>query len=505
MRKLELSLTQPNLVALTLTDYICRKIILLRAKDPEAQADGPRRTLFSSGKTIHSLPNEVIRLIFEATHALCWLDDGALMPEVSEVSRLWRAIAYSTPSLWAVIHVDWQSERSRNNLVRSLELSRVSPLDVFCSSSHHYLEERQEIEEDLQQIQDVLQAVALNCSRIRTLGIRIETVAQRNVIIKTFRHHHLRLLEYFHLQIAYIRSQYHPVDPEYAPEPIFLGGAPALGGVRLEGCSLEHCQVPTQAITDLTLDQRQFGLELGYDALVEMLKDACLLSSLTVFGGRRSLAHNHPGQPEVAHDHVKTLHVHSSALALARLMATPALETLHIDLPPRAELCKFIDSLTEAATPRYPSLSTLYLDHTSFPGAAVCKNFIQYLPTVVSLTIRHDSFHKDVPRILDVLAQTPNGWPHLETLTVFALQKRTLVDLLRSRMAGETRSPFRKLTVAAGFAQIVKNDYPDVARWIEASGIKLAGCRGLPFRRDRHWPKFARSWEDGCRDCTFSV
>ena len=129
--------------------------------------------------------------------------------------------------------------------------------------------------------------------------------------------------------------------------------------------------------------------------------------------------------------------------------------------------------------------------------------FIQYLPTVVHLTVRYNSFHKDAPQVLDVLAQTPNGWPHLEALTVFGLPKRTLVDLLRSHVAGETRLPSRKLIVAAGYARIVKNDYPAAARWIEDSGFKLSGRRGLPFRRDRHWSKYARSWDDGCGDYAF--
>ena len=223
-------------------------------------------------------------------------------------------------------------------------------------------------------MREVLHIIAVQCSRIRFLDIHIETDAQRKIIIETFRHHHPRLLKHFRLHIAYIESQDNGVHQEYEPGSISLGGAPGLRSVQLEGCGLKYCQVPLQAVTDLTLNSQQFGMKLGYNALVEVLKGAPLLSSLAVVGGRGPLTYTYPGQPEFVYDHLKHLHSHSSALALASCITTPALETLHIDLVSEEDLRAFIESLSEATAARYPALSTLYLDHIRFPDAEACSS-----------------------------------------------------------------------------------------------------------------------------------
>jgi hypothetical protein len=78
-----------------------------------------------------SLPNEILSEVFKAGPSTPWDCLNHAM-SVSQVTRRWRGVAISTPSIWAAIHIGLFSMRNWLKLMEVfLERSRETPLDII--------------------------------------------------------------------------------------------------------------------------------------------------------------------------------------------------------------------------------------------------------------------------------------------------------------------------------------------------------------------------------------
>lgn len=498
VRELEASLSLHRLKILNLPEDASRSDMLTRVKAIETHIYGLRQTLYPPVLTasIHSLPNELLRYIFEVAHAQHCPDGVTLAAKLSSVCRIWRAIMLSTPALWSAIEMDWDDETSRKQMRLGFKLSKSTPVDLVCSFGYADEGEHEETDEDRARIETVLHGITTHCARIKSLQIYIQTDGQRESVGEAFRDLHMPLLERFHLQLTYIPSRDDIMIPDYEPATIFEGGAPLLRSVTLEGCGFIYCETPLTTVTTLVIEDPNFWMELDYETLAEIMNSATALESLTIVGEMSPLSARFSG-PDILHPTLKHLRVDRWTFLVANCIVAPALDSLHIHSASVQPFAEFIRLVTESPTPRYPALLTLNLGDVVFHDVEKWKALIRSTPTVLHLHTRVDDEEKSLG-ILDIVAGTPDAWPQLESVTAPGMHKHTLVHLVRSRMQQEMRGPFRRLVVKEGFARAVRRDYPAVASWIGECGVEMVGRRGTTsWGHNREWTSFMHSWEDG--------
>lgn len=505
-----LSVSEHRLRALELPEEAGRDAILRRADNIEAQVDALRRALYPSTATIHLLPTEIIRYIFEEIHNN--QDDNHGVDgtvALSAVCRLWRAVTLSMPSLWSNIRValPWKSKTPKGHLALALERSKETPIDLVCRFTIWSAESQDESEQGLLTMQRLLNKIMPHHGRIRSLDISISTDRQRELLVKNFNKICVPRLERFCLTLHDLLRGLDDDEPEYTYGSLFNGGAPSLQSVELRGCGFLYCKTPLQSrITKLVIDNPDYYMDMiDNETFNTILEQAPSLSSLELVGERTPLALHPPADDqEVICTRIKHLCLDDETLVVTRCIAAPELESLHIKSVRGHDLHDFIQFLLEPISPRYPSLTTLNLDWATFTDIEQCQTLIHCTPSVKHLQTREEPSQRVT--LLESVAQTPGAWPLLETLTTPGILKNTLLNFVCSRVQGEARTTFQTLLFKQGFLQTIRRDYPAVCSWIEGRGVEMIGQSVEPHYESRSdWSSYMRHWEDGSAESIFGT
>jgi len=371
---------------------------------------------------VASIPNEILGAIFEAGTYLLPRSYPDLQFEilVSQVTRHWRNVAMSTPSLWSqivMIKEPYNLEMVEAYLTRS---GSLPPLDIWLK-----------LTVGSPPTDSILRSIIPHVGRWRRVWLHC--IRPRRHLLSMFRSSTFPLLE--SIQIIFDDDQTEELDDYYEGAPgdtnrMLNDGAPLLKTVQIKGMSLHRCMLPLSAVTTLHIHRA--------------LSRPTLVTMLAIFGNLRSLAHlvlygrvvRDPGlisssTSTILFPVLSSLHIISSSNQLACLpmlgiISAPLLECLSLEDASDEDI-KTLMQTTRWSTnpPRYPSLSSLTLSFivhlqpctwrlieqsfTTVTHLAVLDIMATELSNVLLQTVGVDSnssLHTDIP------------WPRLQMLSL---------------------------------------------------------------------------------------
>ena len=337
---------------------------------------------------VGSLPNEILVAIFEARPSKFEDREGYAMG-ISQVSRLWRSIALSTPSLWNSIRVDFlfAGEGQLSMLDLFIERSRKSPLDIVISL------ERDEDDHNWHEFWEQTEKIFPLVSRWRTLLILGQI---RNDVFGAL--HDLDRSKAPMLELFEVRIE-SPIEAQTAfdePLLLFQGGAPRLAQIEIHEISIAACQPPLSSITSLRLHHPPHPYNIAqYRGILVAANN---LSDLQLFGNiinaRELYAVATSRTALIRIPSLRSLVISPSwstgPFTLYSLLAsldTPALEylTLHC-CPWQNHVSEFQEIFRNYGPPRYPLLRALTLRYADF-SQPVAIWFTSMLPSITCISL----------------------------------------------------------------------------------------------------------------------
>ncbi|KAF7982154.1 hypothetical protein HWV62_29909 [Athelia sp. TMB] len=270
---------------------------------------------------IDTLPNELLAHIFTVGTALSPKEpilsqshlDFALL--VCTVSRLWRAIAFSSPPLWSRL-VFTGSQRAQECCTKVLlPRSGSHPLDIVINCS-------------AQEVRRVLDMVLPHSQRWRELSISAWDDEQDfQHVLKPLRDISVPLLQHVEIKCEEDDGFHGFRTPHHA---CFVLGAPALHSVRLRGLCM-GCGPSLTNLNTLRLDSKTIALEQEQLETAISASPAlrCLQLRLQSFTPSRSSAIKIPSLRELSLN-LRGCHHSKHLLWLFATIFAPALECLEL-------------------------------------------------------------------------------------------------------------------------------------------------------------------------------
>jgi hypothetical protein len=365
-------------------------------------------------------------------------DDIPDVVVVSQVTRYWRNVALSTPSLWDTIRIN-ASHRSMDLPIAFLTRSKPSTLDITLA------------------FPEVLPLTGLKVvsilipyfGHIRRLAIESDdnehVVQQLLDSLSDFPALSLRKLE-----ISLELGNRQDASLWSGKTLIFANGAPLLSSIELRGISLACCNPPLDAITHLSLDSDADGTMLmPYGYFCSALTACTSLSWLELRGRLFTFTSTDsvrqieiPSLTSFAVGYPIHYRQDHYIRSIFETISAPALRTLSLNYMYRLTLqvvVEFIQSRT-----LYPKLQHLRLEEPAVER--MTTSFIRATPSITQLTLMYVG---GIPRKMAALApllglkqqlvsQTDIvdiPWPRLQTLTIYVFDEVFIRDLITTRIA----------------------------------------------------------------------
>lgn len=423
---------------------------------------------------ISSLPNEILRIIFEAGEAMS-LDTADSEPRfemvVSHVCSRFRAISLQTPILWTIIEASpiQPTEIIETYLLRS----KACPLDIRLDFYGDPEDEYSDGEEG-SNLQSVLSLLLPHSDRWKRVFIQSAHMTTFHIIARHLRSLAVPSLEHYSVSIADGCSD----DVEYFA-PVFSGGSPLLSILRLGGGSL-HCSWPSFAsVTTIHLHDVVEGQTITYRQFVDMIAAAPLLKSLSIYRGVVGWPGVNP--KPVTLPHLEFLRLHGPNRWFSELFLTikaPLLKSLSLTNIRASELERFFDTAS-AMTPNtliFPDLESLTIRAINFLDDEYVK-ISRFFPNITTLEL-YSSFLGNSSSQVSAWPTPP--WPDLQILRLRGnfLEKEVL-DMTAARAS--VGHPIQKLC----FDQGVLNSgggklSPEGLEWLR-SHLEVEGIRAPPL------------------------
>lgn len=491
-----------------MTDGHIRDDLLRRTRDLKLRLHDLRRMFEpSQSSAIHQLPNELLLLVFEAMQPALSVQSHTLreaqytQAALTAVSRRWRALMLSTPSLWSIVYAGAGSEALLRRAMLYFARSKECLLDIVVELGlPRSCEDPPEDKTDLARMCTILVPVLRTSVRWRSLRVEAGTDLQRRVATTALENVHAPALVDFTLWLGHIPPDDEEIDHNFVPALAFGGGAPALRTVCMQGCNWPWCALPSVGLTSLRLEVNNFDMEMDYEDLRSLLTSAPMLAEFSLLGERTtvSLVDSDFAQPPITLLSLQQLHLDYESLRVCQLFCTPVLHTLaaaYVDTPALLDFLAFV--ARGPATP-YPALRTLRICPAWFPPDGACDALGTRMPAVQHLTLDG----RLCPAVLAAAAAAPDTWPALATIATHALDKPTLKALVRAR-GSAAGGALRAFALDPVFVRALELDYPDVLAWACAQGVDV--CRGSEKYYDRDWRDDLQSWEDGSEESVYGM
>jgi hypothetical protein len=412
---------------------------------------------------VSSLPNEILGEIFRYMKDSYNDDNIPDIVVVSHVTRHWRNVALSNPSLWDTIRLD-ASDPSMDLPIAFLTRSKPCTLDITLGFPD---------DAPMSSLR-MLSVLIPHFGHIRRLVIQSgdnEHIVEQ--IVKSLVKFHVPSLERLEISLELGDSQDSALWRERSL--IFSSGAPLLSSVALDGISLQCCQPPLAAITHLSLDSDgDATILMPYDYFCDALSACSSLISLELQGRLFAFTLNNTairieipslvcfavGYPI----HYRQDHYIRS---IFETISAPALQTLNLNYMHRQTLQVAVDFIQSRQL--YPMLEHLRLEEPAVE--CITADFIRATASVTHLTLIYVG---GIPRKMAALAPllrhkhppaTPADalWPRLHTLSVYVFDEVFLRDLITTRIA--VGAPLLTLRIESGTYDTLR---PDQIAWCQA-------------------------------------
>lgn len=268
-----------------------------------------------SASPLDSIPNELLSLIFEHGYFEAEQTDDIFKSYTARVSRRWRNVTLSTPSLWSVLQLSAGNIGQRLiSLPIYLERSMDHPLDIRLNCFW-----TQETNEHLMGL------LMPHSKRWRSLSI----IAHNTDIFGHIQNTPVPLLR--SLKISYFAP-----ERELTMFSLFCGNLPNLTNLCLRNVSFRQMSVPIHTLT--TLEIRGYGTWPDYASLSQMLAESTSLTRLVIHVKPGSVLSdvNRRDQPPILLPALRSFEVLTSEWLtheirdLVRLFVCPIIETLTI-------------------------------------------------------------------------------------------------------------------------------------------------------------------------------
>jgi len=411
---------------------------------------------------ISSLPNEILGEIFRYMKDSYRVDNIPDVVVVSHVTRRWRNVAISNPSLWDTIRVN-ASYPSMDLPIAFIIRSRPYTLDITLA-----------VPDDAPMASlSMVSTLVPHFGHIRRLAIEADdnehVVRQLVESLVDFRAPSLERLE-ISLELGNSQDSFLWGEGVH----IFPSCAPLLSSVALKGISLQCCKPPLGAITHLSLDSDGDGTMLmPYDYFCDALS-AC--SSLIWLELRGRLFAFTPSNTAIRIE-IPSLICFAVGYpiyyrqdyyirSIFETISAPALRTLSLNYMYRRTLQVAVDFVQSHQL--YPMLEHLRLEEPAVE--CITADFIRATASVTHLTLVYvggipRKMAPLAPLLLHKYSPTPADalWPRLHTLTVFVFDGAFIRDLITIRIA--IGAPLVTLRIESGSYDALR---PEQIEWCRA-------------------------------------
>jgi hypothetical protein len=379
------------------------------------------------------LPNEILGDIFRCLKGSCGVHGIPCVVVVSHVTRHWRHVALSNPSLWDTIYMN-TAHTSLDLPITFLTRSKPCKLDVMLT-----------VPEDA--VMSGLHMIPIlfpHICHIRRLTIQSnenEHIVQQ--LIESLIDFQVPSLE--HLEIDMRLENNQDAFLWRDPKCIFTGCAPLLSSIVLNGIGLQCCTPPLGGITRLLLDSDGDGaLLMTYDYFCNTISACRCLTWLELRGRLHAFGQDESARrieiPSLVYFAIGYPIHYRRDIYIRRTIETisaPGLRTLSLNAMYRQTLQMVFNFIQSHML--YPMLQHLRLEEAT----CITTDFIRATPSITHLTLMHLA---PIPRkmaplrhLLDYehqsVSQTDILWPRLQSLTVCVFEEALIRDLITTRTA----------------------------------------------------------------------
>lgn len=310
----------------------------------------------SSSNILHTLPNELLTLIFEAGSALTEpqlcehkspyvsITVKKLPPFISavmQVCRRWRQVAMHTPSLWTTLHIS-RSKKAVDKLPNikdfrnplswvneHLARSQALPLDISLDCRHL-------------STKTIFAQLTPESHRWRSLRITITSVQELPTALVALKKVAAPILET--LEIASLK--YHDSISPTVSSFFRNGLAPRLAHVRLNRVNLSWLAFPLKDLTTLEL---RFVVWPTFPLLADMLADSPNLQHLLLhIDNTAAKLLERQSRPSISIPSLKSLEIRlfsqgqPTICPFLQIFSTPALESLTMRDVTSSDWCRIL-------------------------------------------------------------------------------------------------------------------------------------------------------------------
>ncbi|KAJ7184468.1 hypothetical protein C8R46DRAFT_1064144 [Mycena filopes] len=374
---------------------------------------------------IAAVPNEVLAKIFEFGRDLNTPGGQHFEVIVSHVVSVWREAAITTPALWNILEVC--PSKSSQMLLTYVARAKACPLELqFNFTQEVWVPD-----------QFVWDAIIPTVDQWRSLVI--STGPDESALYATLAHLEplcAPLLE--EISITHGDSSgtlsvvsRHPVFPN-SPSS-FLGGAPLLRILRLEGTSLSSYWPPLTNISTLDLHHLRRSMRLSWNRFRDLLVSSAQLSNLSIFG---DVVVGKPASNfEITLPHLRSLRIRGTtplgnrASDILLTILAPNLASLTLSDMVYTDLDPFLDG-----NQLFQSLTSLTLYWPNFLRTTYIRLF-ETMPSVSHLTLMHRQPEEFLALLRDPLSSAVCLCPHLQDFALYPGNPREgyLEDMIRNR------------------------------------------------------------------------
>ncbi|KAI0266549.1 hypothetical protein BC834DRAFT_924021 [Gloeopeniophorella convolvens] len=418
--------------------------------------------LLARNALINRIPPELLSRVFE----LGIYESNDLLPTLSLVSRHWRQLALTTPSIWSYIRLDnsWGYSR-HNSFLRKLKvhLQRSQDCKFLLDIDCRYLDIANELSQIMTELEPHLQ---------RCFSFRMSVPDwQCMEIVRNTSHKLGPALEDLYLRLDPSESE------EQAPFVLLSQPCPRLSSITLEHAPLIciRTKLPSLRCLNLIREQRYTTTRIGLsfkeflDVLnaTPTLEELRMQSALFLLDGSDFVFHSSPAPPVFPNLKVLSFHyVESNNLALFLESGHfPALRRLSVQMDgPSEENTQWLVRVSMGSATRFPALRQLDLRSCNIDGVGLVPfvRALHQLPQLTALGLSSPPSSVLGPRLFEVLASSPENietggggdWllPRLQALCVQNCRDISGHELLQVAWArnagGSAVSPIRYIKIA---------------------------------------------------------
>ncbi|KIJ92150.1 hypothetical protein K443DRAFT_685430 [Laccaria amethystina LaAM-08-1] len=399
--------------------------------------------LYNNTAPILNLPIEIMCRMFELAHHASFTEGIPENPlievTISHVCREWRSVALSFQSLWSNFRYNVDELPKRipiDRLVAYLERSGSCLLDLHFAFSEYALGEGSQ-----SLFNSMLENTISHVDRWRRFSLFADVDAPMLDFSDRLRQLKAANLEYFTM----CPSSSEPGTPGFdgmAPS-VFLGGAPKLFYVRLDGTSFRNYSPPFSNVTVLRLEDEIFQPDVWNFWSFALFLEILALPSLSGLSivGEHFMEPDLPHSSQITMNNLKHLRYggdHSLVGHFLPFLVAPLLETLIIKgttLPP-------IPSPVPKFMRPFSNLHSLELIECTYYDAGFINSLVTLTPHVTHLTIVDDSGGENMLQCVSrpFLENGTRSWPKVKFLTSSRLDDHPILPYIDfARMIGNPK------------------------------------------------------------------